>query len=137
MQDDLLPEERHVPPLTQFDPGIATYRTAEAIAVGLAFAKALLRSGKNASLQFAFRWTKLKGRELASWAHPQRYISPGRVATDDEVTALVDVPDDTPVAAIAPYVQSAVAPLLAAFRGFELAPSVIEDYVQKLLARDL
>jgi hypothetical protein len=55
---------------TALDPIIVILRVAEAIAVGLAFGRALGWEAEKARLGFAFRWTKLRGRALVAWANP-------------------------------------------------------------------
>jgi hypothetical protein len=119
------------------DFGLATVRTAEAIAVGIAFAKAMECTPEETQLLFGFRWTKLKGRHLASWANPLRFMPPGYSATEDEVTAEVAVPLETPLSALGHFVHRVTQPLFEAFRGFELPTSVTEDLTRRLIERRL
>jgi hypothetical protein len=108
---------------------------AEALAVGIAFAQAM--GCKDATLSFAFKWSKLTGRELMSWASPERYITGGRVAHQDEITTFASLAVDTPLSALADYVHQAVAPLLQIFDGFELGTPIYEDLTKRVIERSL
>jgi hypothetical protein len=88
-------------------------------------------------LAFAFRWTKLQGRELTSWIRPERHIFPGRIAYQDEVLAFVNIPLDTPLSVLGAFVHQAIQPLFEAFDGFELSSDVVEDLTQRLIERKL
>jgi len=79
LQDDL---RKQVVPGRTLEPIVAILRVAEAIAVGLAFVKALGFDDATTKLAYAFQWTRLKGRELAGSANPQVLISSGYVAHD-------------------------------------------------------
>jgi len=125
------------PHCLRFDFWSTVIRCAEAIAVGIAFAKAMQCDPEATNLAFAFRWTKLQGRELASWAQPGRYISPGRQAYQDDFTALVNVPLETPLSALSEYVAQVVVPLYEVFDGFTLSKEIIEDLTRRLIERKL
>jgi len=129
-QDDLTEK---VEPGTALDFGLLIYRFAEAIAVGLAFAKAL--NIADAELCFAFRADKLSGRVARGWANPERYLPVRGKAYDDAVEGYTVLPADTAVSAIAPYVQQAVAPIAGAFGGPELSAEMVEPFVQRLVSR--
>jgi hypothetical protein len=135
LEDDISIGPRMPEPMTCLEFGLTVVRTAEAIAVGLAFAKAMGCDPEKTQLAFAFQWSKLKGRKLCSWAHPGRYISRHGVAFQNEVTSFVYVPLDTPDSAIAPYVSKVINQLFEVFEGFNLSMSVIEELVQKLIER--
>jgi hypothetical protein len=126
-----------VPPGKFLDPIVVIIRVAEAIAVGLAFAKALEWEQETTRLGFAFRWTKLKGRELKTWANPSVLISAYEAAHDDEVTTYVELSLDTPVTAISPSVEQAVQDLFVLFGGYRLPSNAIEHWVQRLVERKL
>ena len=66
LQDDGVPSR--VTPGKAIDPILMILRVAEAMGVGIAFAKALGSSPDQTTLGFAFRWHKLKGRQLSGWA---------------------------------------------------------------------
>ena len=69
-----------VPPGKLSDPILVVLRVTEAITVGLTFVKELGWDLANTKLGFAFKWTKLKGRELMPWTRGDVFFSPGRVA---------------------------------------------------------
>jgi len=136
-QDDISGSPRTPSPLTALDFGLPVIRTAEAIAVGIAFAKAMGCNPEETELAFALRWTKLRGRKLVSWADPGRYISPGRSAYQDEVYVQINVPLDTPLSAVGEFVNRAVQPLFEIFDGFVLSKQVVEDLTRRLIERRL
>jgi hypothetical protein len=126
-----------VKPSTSLDPIIVIIRVAEHIAAGLAVVKALGWEPETTWLGFAFRWTKLKGRTLNPWANPLVVISSYDVAHDDEVTTYVELPLDTSPTAIAPAVEQAVRELFVLFSGYQLPSNAIEQWVRKLVERQL
>jgi hypothetical protein len=137
LKDDISGSPRAPEPLTVLDFGLPVLRTAEAIAVGIAFGKAMRCDHEKTQLSFAFKWTKLRGRKLVSWAIPGRYISPGRSAYQDEVLTFVNVPLETPLSALGDYVKRVVEPLFEIFDGFSISGDVIEDLTQRLVQRKL
>jgi hypothetical protein len=137
LQDDISGGPQAPTPMTALDFSLPVIRTAEALAVGIAFAKAMGCDAEKTLLAFAFRWTKLHGRELTSWIMPERHIFPGRIAYQDEVLACVNIPLDTPLSVLGTFVHQAVQPLFEAFDGFELSSDVVEDLTQRLIERKL
>ena len=111
------------------------FRCAEAIAVGIEFAKAMGCEREKTTLAFAFKWTGLRGRYLSSWAQPGRYISQRACAYQNEVLAFVNVPLGTPLSVLAQYVNQVTEPLFKVFNGFELEMSVVEDLTRRLIER--
>ncbi len=134
LDDDIYPEK--CIPLKKLDFSFPILRTAEAIAVGIAFSKAM-GCNTDTVLSFAFRWSKLKDRELSSWVKPERYISPGRYSHQDEVTAYVNVPIDTPLSALSEYVYKVTKELFSVFDGFVLGKNQVEDLARRLIERTL
>ncbi|MNR23790.1 hypothetical protein D3C85_1408300 [compost metagenome] len=135
LEDDLTLSQHAPAPGTAFDGILPVLRVGEAIAVGLAFGKAL-RADDQSNLQFMFRWKGLAGRELTSWADPMRYITP-RKAIQDAVTSSVSVPIETPLSAITEHIKTVVRPLFEIFDGFSMPDSVVDEVTQKLLDRRL
>jgi hypothetical protein len=133
LQDDAV---SRVPPGKVLDPILAILRTGEAIAVGLAFAKALGWGSEDTRLSFAFRWTRLSGRQLESWANPLVPIT-GGTAHDDTATTFVELSLDTPLTAIAPSVEQATLDLFLLFDGYKLPTEAIEYWVRRLIERNL
>ena len=110
----------HVKPGKALDPIVVILRVAEAIAVGLAFAKALGWETEKTRLGFAFRWTKLNGRALIAWANPAVTITSYGISHDEVATTFVELSLDTPATAIAPYVDQAVQGLFVLFGGYRI-----------------
>jgi hypothetical protein len=132
-EDDLeLPAPRPEP-RTQLDFSLQLRRIAEIISVALSFARSMGCDQIKTTLVFAFRWTKLKGRKLSSWADRERTIHSTEPAIRDELTTNVIVPLDTPPSAIAPHVESATLDLFAVFGGMELESRLISTIVEDAL----
>lgn len=137
LEDDISGSDRAPDPLSVIDFGLPIIRTAEAIAVGASFARAMGCDPEQTRLVFCFKWTRLRGRQLSSWAQPRRYISSGSNAYQDEVVSEVTVPLDTPNSALAQFVDLATKPLFEVFDGFALSSEVVEDLTQRLIERRL
>ncbi|MGB8898855.1 MAG: hypothetical protein WCC90_06245 [Methylocella sp.] len=133
LQDDLTDK---VHPGTSLDGVLVLICMAEAIAVGLSIVKGL-RWDAGARLGFAFRWAKLNRRQLASWANPLVTVRPGHKAYSDDVTTYIEVPLDTPVSAIAPFVEEATRELFALFDGYAMPSGAVEHWTKKLVERNL
>jgi hypothetical protein len=58
-------------------------------------------------------------------------------AVDDSAEHFVELPLDTPVSAIAPYVEKVVNRLFSAFCGYKVQEAAIESWVQRLIERRL
>jgi hypothetical protein len=95
LREDVSDNRQPPAPMTTLDFSLPITNTAEAMAVGVAFAKAMGCPAEDTQLAFAFRWTKLQGRRLTSWLHPDRDIFPEPSAYRDEVLTFVDVPLET------------------------------------------
>ncbi len=137
LQDDLSESQRAPEPMKQLDFGLVILRTAEAIAVALGFAKAMGCPIETTGLSFAFRWTKMRGRELSSWANMDRHMHRGNIAHQDDITFQIIIPLETPSSAIAEYVYPITKTVFEAFNGEEIGISVIEDLTQRLIERRL
>ena len=130
-------QERNLEPMKYLDFTLPIKGVAEAIAVGLAFAKAMGCDLEKTQLAFGFRWTELKERNLVSWVEPTRHIWPGGPAYQDEVFVFVEVPLEIPLSALGEHVNKAVKPLFEVFNGFELGADVVEDLTRKTIERRL
>lgn len=137
LEDDITSSQRVKEPMSVLDFVLPVLRTAEAIAVGLAFAKAMGYDTEHTVLAFAFRWSRLHGRELVSWADIGRHMISGRKAYQDEVLTFVNVPLETPLSALSDFVNQSVQPLFEVFDGFTLNRDVIEDLTRRLIERKL
>jgi hypothetical protein len=134
MQDDLTDK---VIPRTALDVVLMIYRIVEVFATGVSVARS---SGwaKEDKAGFLFRWTGLADRRLVPWVNAFR--SPGvgaRQSSDNEATAYVEVPLDTPHSALAPYVEKAVQPLFVSFQGYMPRSDLIEECVRKVVERKM
>jgi hypothetical protein len=134
-KDDISLNKLRPEPMTCLGFGFPVNDTAEAILVGLAFARAMGFKTENTQLAFGFKWSKLKNRMLNSWAWPGRYISPYSRAYQDEVFSFINVPLETSESAIVEYVNNATKPLFKIFDGFILGINVVEDLVNRLIER--
>jgi hypothetical protein len=134
LQDDISDK---IPPGKMLEPILVILRVAEALLVGLAFAKALGSKSEEARLSFAFRWTKLKDRRLEPWANSVVPINAYGTAQDDTVTTFIELPLDTPGSAVAPYVDQATRELFVLFGGYRFPSAAIENWVGRLVERKL
>jgi hypothetical protein len=138
LKEDVFDNRQAPAPMTILDFTLPITYSAEAMAVGIAFAKAMGYAAEDTRLAFVFRWTKLRGRKLTSWERPEREIFPEEpFAYQDEVLAFVNVPLDTPLSALSNFVDQAVQPLFQVFDGFVLDPNVVEDLTRRLIERRL
>jgi hypothetical protein len=128
--------DRGVTPGTIFDFVLLITRTAELIATVRAFVDALGVDREKASLEFAFRWTGLKGRQICCWVQPGRELHSFVTAEDDQVVSTVtisqDAPDNTTWQAVKQVTQR-VFDVFAAGVG----DPVFEDLVNRTLKRQL
>jgi hypothetical protein len=118
------------------DPALTVLRVAEAIGVGIAFAKAMGWKPEETTLGFAFRWHKLKGRQLSAWSRPWDMLD-GGVTHVDSVDGYAELSLDTPLSAVAKHVGDATRKLFASFSGAILSDSAIEDLTNRLFERRL
>ncbi len=133
MQDDLAEK---VTPRTVMDVVLMIYRVTEVLAVGISISRAA-GWDEDARARFTFRWSGLENRKLHPWVNVLRSVGLGgnfkSVATTAESS--VELSLDTPHSALAPYVSQAVAPLFAAFNGYQASDALIESCVRKVLER--
>ena len=134
LEEDVSKTRRVLEPMKVLDFVLPVIRSAEAVAVGISFAKAMGCDPQNTQLAYAFKWSKLKGRQLVS-LDPARYISPREPAYQDEVLSFINVPLETPLSALGNYIDKIVQPLFEVFDGFALSTEVIEDLIQRLIQR--
>lgn len=141
LQDDLATGPKAPKSVTELDFVIPVLRTAEAIAVSMAFAKAMGAKGEQATVHHAFRWDGLQGRRLSSWARSEANsglygdVGPGYVSHQQYAESLVSVPLDAPASVLGRYVRDATAPLYWAFSGFVPPSGFVEEVTDRLLSR--
>jgi hypothetical protein len=137
LQDDIGGSSNKRESMKLFDPVLATLRVAEALAVPLHFARTLGLAEKGQAIGYGFRWTGLSGRELSTWANPERHISPGRRSVQDEVTIFVNVPASANEGALTPIVKNVMDDVTSIFSGFTIPQQVVENMVKRLFDRRL
>ncbi len=123
-----------VPPRDYLDPVLVLRLITETLATAIAIATALGRNRKETRLGFAFRWNKLSGRRLSRWTDLSANTILG-TAHDDELTTFVEMPLDTALSALAPFVEQATRRLFALFHGYRVDSQFIESVVQQVLQR--
>lgn len=122
-------------PMKAFDVMIPIDRTAEAIAVGIAFAKGMGYAPTQTNLSYLFKWSGLENRSLISWATPGMMFRGNYKAHQDEVQSFIQVPLDLPISAIGPHVHTVLEKLYDAFGGFQQPEKYITNVVTKSLSR--
>jgi hypothetical protein len=132
LQDDAVPSR--VEPGTSLDPILTILRVAETIIVGIRFVQVLGWSNEQTRLGFAFHWQGLAGRQLLQWSDPYGGVDWGK-AHDDQVTTYTELSLDTPITAIAPFVDQATRELFILFNGHTITAGVIEDRIKRLIER--
>ena len=137
LEDDIGGSDKQPEPLTELDFVLAILRTAETIAVGIAFAKVMGCNPETTSLSFLFGWNKLKGRKLSSWADRRRYISGRRIAHQNEVRSTIEVPLNTPLSRLGEYEKKLIDPLFEVFDGYEISQDIVDDLTNRLINRKL
>jgi hypothetical protein len=135
LPDEVAPHQ--VRPGEVIDPTLAILRVAEAMGVGIAFAKALGWAPDQTTLCFAFQWHNLKGRRLMNWANANTFRHVRGVAHDPTVENCVQFSLDTPLSALAQFVDEATKPLFTVFDGATMPVAAIDDLVKRLFERRL
>ena len=114
-----------------FDIIVGITRVAEAIATAQAMSVGLLKDSDSATLNFAFRWTGLRGRMLYSSEPGRDFFAPMN-AHDDTATSSLLMPSNTASGALGHFVNEATKPLFAAF-GYQVPRFVIDEMTTKTL----
>lgn len=133
--EDLWSDSLNIRPLTVLDFSFAIKRSAEAIAVGMAYARAMGCVPDNARLMFGFRWTGLRKRMLGS-VYPGRLFFQRGPAHDDHVESFVEVPLSMPLSALGSIVERVVCPLFEVFDGYKMDAPSIEQVTREALKRN-
>jgi len=119
------------------DPHHAIARTAEAIAVALAFARAMSFDSDQTTLAFDFRWTGLRDRIIHNWTGVGRFL-PLRDqyrSVEDDAEGVIEVPLNVAESSLASYVEKATAGLFSQFGGFAPPVGFIHSVVQNLFEK--
>jgi hypothetical protein len=135
IDDDSFAQVNKFPVGAYLDPHHVIARTAEAIAVSLSFARAMGCDPDKTRLAFNFRWTKLADRMIHSWTGIGRFIPPRAQykSVDDDAEGTIEVPLNTAIGALAPWVERATADLFGQFGGFEVPVGFAGSVVKTLL----
>jgi hypothetical protein len=134
-EDDIPLSARNPEPLKLFDFGLAIWRAGEALAVGLAFAKAMNCPTDTTNLLYQFRWTGLLKRTLCSWTDPSRHIAGFKTAYQDRVTSSVVLPLETPLSSVPQFVHKGLEPLYEVFDGTQISLGVIDGMLTEMFQR--
>lgn len=136
LEDDIVGVRgnQRIAPLKVLDFLLVIGRVTEAIGVCVQYTKGLGCAPATTRLMFGFRWRKLTGRELASWAEPGRTLFPSSQAIQDEVTTNVVVPLSIGTAEIPHFVRQTTAELFEVF-GKEFPLPIYEEIGAKVLRR--
>jgi hypothetical protein len=106
------------------------------MAIGMLFCQRMKYVLDETQIAFAFRWTRLSGRKLWTWAHPERMLRTAPACHDDQAIEMVLVPASTPLHGLATYVQRVGAGLMSHFEGYDaIPPAVVESIVNETLGR--
>lgn len=107
--------------------------TSDAIATGLAFARALNRD-ESTVLSFAFKWTGLKNRYLTAWAHSGRYVDCKSKANVNDSIYQVNIPINATRENIVNFTFEITSHLFLEFGGYDRIPrDTIADIVTNYL----
>ncbi|SRR6266481_170074 len=128
--------DRGVKPGTLFDFLLLISRTAELIGTVRAFVDGLGVDREKALLEFAFRWTGLRGRQICCWAEPGRELYSFVTAEDDVVTQTITIPQETPENILWEAVKGVTQSVFDVF-GAGVGDPVFEDIVNRTLRRQL
>lgn len=135
-EDDVSEGPTYPEAMSTLDFGMAIWRVAEAIAVPMAFARAMGFSPEKTTVVYAFRWSGLRDRRLSSWTNPTRSVFVRQESRQNvEEPPPLAVPLDTPTSALGPFVREATSGMFAAFGGFEPDRGVTEELANEMLAR--
>lgn len=134
LTDDLIAIKDGKEPDRLFAMDFAISFVAEAISVAIAFANSMGYPAESTTLDFAFRWSGLQGRQLTTYDSGP-YVSPGRVSGDDEVLSHLNVSLDLSPTSIPSLVPDVVGELFSAFGGMVFPKQFIEKIAAARLSR--
>jgi hypothetical protein len=132
--DDLVAIKNGTQPNQFLAMDIAVRSVTEAISVAISFAKSMAFPENDTTLEFAFRWSGLEGRQLSSYDF-SRYISPGRICGDDQIVSHASIPLDISPSSVPSKVPEVVADLFGSFNGMTFSNNTIEEIATELLQK--
>lgn len=136
LEDDFTDLQRGPQRLTALDYGLQITRSVEAVAVGIAFSKAMGYEAESTVLSFAFRWSGLRNRRLNSWTRSMWYGGSTQEAYQDSLIRCISVPLDAPLSGIGGYVNQAIKPLFELFGGWAIEESTVENIANHTINRN-
>jgi hypothetical protein len=137
LEDDISMSPEHPEPLTSLDFTLQVIRMTDVIAVLIAIAGVLPMRVMPTSIEIIFRWRRLAGRELNSWANITRVVPSGLTAHQDEFETSIVVPTTVTQSGISGYVHEVTRQLFRLFDGTSFEPSIIEDIARGVFERRL
>src|SRR5581483_3623386 len=135
LEDDVNAPQHKRPALSLLDWGLVLSRVGEVIGTGLAFAREMHAATPLGSVGYAFKWSRLKGRQLESWSMTNRFLMPLGKAHDDAIETTIIIPPETAETAIFAHVHEATKPLFELFGGREIRKELVEQIVSPIFNR--
>ncbi len=129
-------QKNGVKPGTVLDFLLVLSRTTEAIGTIRAIALGLNVSRDEGAIDFAFRWSGLKGRQICCWVEPGRSLITHVRAEDESASGSCRVPLDIPDGLLWQAAKQVVQPVFDVF-GAGVGDQVIQDIVERTLTRRL
>lgn len=130
--DDVIAIKHGREPNKFFSMDLAISEVAEALSVAISFAKSMGFPTGDTTLEFAFRWSGLAGRQLSSY-NVGRYISPGRICGDEEITSHLKIPLDLAPSSIPSLMPDVVNDLFSSFNGMSFSNAIVEEIASEQL----
>jgi hypothetical protein len=135
LEDDMTMSPERPEPLTSLDFTLQVIRMTDVIAVLIAIAGVIPMRVRPTSIELIFRWRRLAGRALSSWANIARVVPPGLIAHQDEFATSIVVPTNATQSGISGYVHEVTRQLFSLFDGTTFDQSTIEDIARGVFER--
>jgi hypothetical protein len=130
--DDAIAIKNGKEPNQFFSMDFAISGVTEAISAAISFAKSMGFRANDTTLEFAFRWSGLAGRQLSSY-NVGRYFSPGRICSDEEIVSHIKIPLDLAPSSIPSLIPDVVGDLFSSFNGMSFSNTAIEEIASEQL----
>lgn len=128
-QEDSVPDR--TPPGTTCDLSLPVWRVSEC----LLHAERLAARFESEAVEVRVQWRGSRGRELSTWASPDRMLMQGRISCQDTVTSTAVVPAGSISETLPDVVRPLVEPLYAAFDFFKPPDSLYREEITKMRSR--
>ena len=134
--DDAAASARGAQPRLILDPVSVLADVGETLAVALAISRAV-GVREEGELGFAWRWSGLQGRRLATFSPMElgAMLVSQHTSESGEVREVTTMPAATSPLSVAPYARAATRRLFAAFNGFSVREENVEGIVAARLSR--